>query len=63
MYLGMVVILIGAAILLGSISAFISPFVFFIIMNGTFIPHEEKALEEAFGQDFVDYKRRVRCWI
>ena len=63
MYLGMVIILVGVAILLGSISPFICPFGFFIAMSVVFIPREEKALEKAFGQAFTNYKRRVRCWI
>ena len=63
MYLGMVILLVGVAILLGSISPFICPFVFFIIMRSIFIPKEEKALEETFGQDFINYKRHVRRWI
>ena len=63
MYLGMIIILVGVAILLGSISPFICPIGFFIAMSIVFIPQEEKALEETVGQDFIYYKRRVRCWI
>ena len=63
MYLGMVIILVGVAILLGSISPFICSLGFFITMNIIFIPQEEKILKEAFGQDFINYKRRVRCWV
>jgi len=62
-YLGMVVILVGVAILLGSISPFICPFGFFIAMSIVFVPQEEKALKKTFGQDFINYKRRVRCWV
>lgn len=63
MYLGMVAILSGVAILLGSITCFIAPVGFFITMNVAFIPDEEKALEETFGQRFIDYKKRVRRWL
>jgi len=63
MYLGMVAILSGVAILLGSIMCFIAPVGFFITMNVAFIPYEEKALEETFGQRFIDYKKRVRRWL
>ena len=63
MYLGMVIILVGVAILLGSVSPFICPLSFFITISIFFIPQEEKTLEKTFGQDFINYKRRVRCWI
>lgn len=63
MYLGMVVILIGVAVLLGSIMPFIVSVGFFGTMNLAFIRQEEKALEEIFGRKFLDYKKRVRRWL
>jgi len=63
MYLGMVVALLGVAIILGSLVAFLATIAFFITMNIVFIPYEEKALEETFGQKYIDYKNRVRCWL
>jgi len=63
MYLGMVIILFGLAVLLGSIMPFIMPFAFYILISITFIPQEENALEETFGQSFVEYKKRVRRWL
>jgi protein-S-isoprenylcysteine O-methyltransferase Ste14 len=63
MYLGMVIILSGVAVLLGSIMPFIMPVAFFILISVAFIPQEEKALEETFGQSFIEYKKRVRCWL
>jgi protein-S-isoprenylcysteine O-methyltransferase Ste14 len=32
-------------------------------MNWAVIPFEEARLGETFGQDYVDYCRRVRRWI
>ncbi|MCK4809952.1 MAG: isoprenylcysteine carboxylmethyltransferase family protein [Candidatus Omnitrophica bacterium] len=63
MYLGMVLILSGVAVLLGNIISFIVPIGFFITMNIVFISYEEKALEETFGTKFFDYKKRVRSWL
>lgn len=63
MYLGMVVILIGVAILLGNITPFITVIGFFITMDVVFITPEEKALEGTFGRKFLDYKKRVRRWL
>ncbi len=63
MYLGMVVALFGVAIVLGSLIAFIVPIAFFIIMQTVFIPHEEKALKDTFGRKYLEYRKRVRCWL
>jgi len=32
-------------------------------MEKRFIPLEEKNLEKKFGNQYVDYKKRVRRWI
>ncbi len=63
MYLGMVIALLGVAIILGSLITFLMPIAFFITMQIVFIRHEEKALEQTFGQEYLDYKNRVRCWL
>ncbi|MCK4233582.1 isoprenylcysteine carboxylmethyltransferase family protein [candidate division WOR-3 bacterium] len=57
MYLGMVVGLLGVAIILGSLIAFLVPIAFLITMHIVFIRHEEKALEQTFGQEYLDYKK------
>jgi protein-S-isoprenylcysteine O-methyltransferase Ste14 len=63
MYLGMVIILFGVAVVLGSIMPFVTPVAFFVLVGFVFIPQEEKALEETFGNSFIEYKKRVRCWL
>ena len=63
MYVGMAAILLGIAVLLGSLSPFCTPLLYVILMEVLFIPKEEKNLEEAFGEEFFDYKREVRRWI
>ncbi len=63
MYLGMASILLGTAIFLGSILTFIFPIVFIIITESIFIPMEEKYLKNKFGEEYTDYKKRVRRWI
>jgi len=62
MYLGFIISLLGIAIILGSISAFISPLFFYIIINFFFIPFEERLMENNFGQDFLDFKKQIRRW-
>ncbi len=63
MYLGMVLILIGTAIYLGSLTPWFVIPVFFLIIQECFIKHEEPFLENIFGKEYQDYKCKVRRWI
>ena len=63
MYLGMVLILLGVAILFGTLGPFL-PIPFFIwVIQTRFIVGEERFLSELFGEQFLAYKRRVRRWL
>ena len=62
-YLGMLTILVGVAFLMSSLSAIIIAFVFGIIINFTWIAHEEKKLHELFSEDWEKYSSKVRRWI
>ncbi len=63
MYLGMVLILIGVAILLGSLSPFIIAPMLAITIDRIFIIAEENMLDEKFGDQWKQYKTDVRRWI
>ena len=63
MYLGMVLMLVGVAILLGTGSPFLVVPVFMWLMTVRFIRVEETMLERVFGETFLEYKRRVRRWL
>jgi protein-S-isoprenylcysteine O-methyltransferase Ste14 len=63
MYLGMVTILLGIAIVLGSLITFVFPILFVILVEMIFIPFEEANLEKVFGKKYLYYKNRVRRWI
>jgi protein-S-isoprenylcysteine O-methyltransferase Ste14 len=63
MYLGMVMMLTGTAFLLGSVIAFAAPVAFLFIINDVFIPFEEQNMQQLFGEQYVDYQRRVRRWL
>jgi protein-S-isoprenylcysteine O-methyltransferase Ste14 len=63
MYLGMAAILLGLAVILGSLVSFIFPVIFVLIMEILFIPHEERNLAAVFGEEYLGYKRRTRRWI
>lgn len=62
-YLGMVIILLGLACFLGSLTPFIFPLLFVIIINNYIIPHEEKQLTQIFGEEYLSYKMKVRRWL
>ena len=63
MYLGGVLILAGIACTTGNLFAFISPVLFFLIMQYMFIPYEEEEMESTFGEEYLKYKKVVRRWI
>lgn len=63
MYLGMTAMLFGVSVFLGSITSFIFSVVFVILMQKFFISFEEKQMEKYFGNKYLEYKMRVRCWL
>ena len=63
MYLGMAALYVGLAFLLGIMWALLFlPFVL-VAIDRLIIAREEPYLERKFGQDYVEYKKRVRRWI
>jgi protein-S-isoprenylcysteine O-methyltransferase Ste14 len=63
MYLGITAALLGLAVFLGSLMAVLYPALFFVLFQFVVIPMEEKRMEEAFGGEYRDYKRKVRRWL
>lgn len=63
MYVGMLLMLCGAAFLLGSVVAFLAPFALYVTVNEVFIPFEERNMEQLFGEEYSRYRERVRRWI
>jgi protein-S-isoprenylcysteine O-methyltransferase Ste14 len=63
MYLGMVLLLIGFAVVLGTLGASLPIPIFVLIIQEWFIKGEERFLEEIFGEQYVSFKKRVRRWI
>ena len=63
MYSGMLLILVGIAILEGSLTPWIIVPVFGLLIDLLFIRIEESMLKETFGQEYEEYKSRVRRWI
>lgn len=63
MYLGMMIVLAGAVLLLGSLSpALVIPIFFWWIHNHFVLP-EEQHMEHSLGQAYLDYKQSMRRWL
>jgi len=63
MYLGVTTALLGFSMYFGNLLSFLSPIIFFLIMNYYFVPREEKLMEIIFGKKYLEYKRKVRRWV
>lgn len=63
MYLGMVLIAAATALLLGQPAGLVFAAGLIWIWDHSFIPAEERALEDAFGSEYGEYKASVRRWI
>ncbi|MBD3180176.1 MAG: DUF1295 domain-containing protein [Candidatus Latescibacteria bacterium] len=63
MYLGFILIILGIAILLGSISPYLVAILFAIFLELVFIREEERMLKLQFGNEWEKYSARVRKWI
>jgi protein-S-isoprenylcysteine O-methyltransferase Ste14 len=62
-YVGMALVYIGIALLADALWVLLPlPLVLLIIDRGV-IAREERYLERKFGQEYLDYKRRVRRWV
>jgi len=60
---GVLSILLGEAVLLGSLPVFIW-FALFLVGNAIYMPlSEEPGLEERFGEEYRQYKRNVPRWL
>ena len=63
MYLGLLLILFSTAFLLKNfISFLIIPLFIFFITKNQILP-EEEALENLFGEEYKNYKEKVRRWV
>ena len=63
MYVGMLLVLSGWVVYLGSATGFLSIVFFITYMTRFQIRPEEKILTEVFGQPYSDYCSNVRRWL
>ena len=62
-YFFMTMTLLGSSLIHGTMSTFLIPILFAIIVNALWINLEEERLESIFGDEYLQYKRSVRKWI
>lgn len=63
MYLGFTLLLLAVAFGVGTVAAFAAPVAFFLLCSLWYIPYEERAAEETFGEPYREYKRKTPRWI
>jgi len=63
MYLAMIILYVGFAIIINTLWPFLFLPIVIIIMYYGVILREEKYLEKKFGDKYIEYKKRVRRWI
>jgi protein-S-isoprenylcysteine O-methyltransferase Ste14 len=63
MYLGFVLILLGIAALMGSLTPYLIVLIFAVFMDVVFIRFEEQKLEKTFGEAWSEYKKKVSRWV
>ena len=64
MYLGLLLMLLGYAFLKGEFVFFVTPVVFYIVMDKIVIPYEEKMIVDAIGQEkYGVFTQKIRRWV
>jgi protein-S-isoprenylcysteine O-methyltransferase Ste14 len=63
MYLGMLLLLLGIAMLLGSLTPYLIVIGFFLLMQEVFIHPEERLLTAQYGAVYLVYQQQVPRWI
>ena len=63
MYLGMIQVLMGVCVLLGSLSPWLLIPGFILIIRNVFILREEAMMDRIFGEQYRSYRSSVRRWV
>jgi len=63
MYVGLAIVYLGISCFIGNWWNVILFFLLLLIIQEYIIKHEEKYLERRFGQEYLDYKLKVRRWL
>ena len=62
MYVAELGIWLGWAVFFGSIGVFVAAVALWAVVNFVVLPREERTLEAAFGEVYLQYKDRTRRW-
>lgn len=62
MYVGMFLLLLGFAVISTNLLALIIPFFFVLVLRVLIISKEEKLMLKEFGDEYIEYKRKVRMF-
>jgi protein-S-isoprenylcysteine O-methyltransferase Ste14 len=63
MYVGMSILILGFSLISTNLIALLLPFVFLFLVRLIFIRKEEQLLYETFGEEYLEYKKKVRRWL
>jgi protein-S-isoprenylcysteine O-methyltransferase Ste14 len=62
MYTGMFLLLLGIGTCFMNCFSILTAFGFLLLIQCVFIPKEEKLMVEAFGEEYLRYKKKVSKW-
>lgn len=62
-YLSSASLLLGVALLAGSLLGLIVPALYVYVINRFVIPFEERQLQEAFGAEYEEYRSSLNRWL
>jgi protein-S-isoprenylcysteine O-methyltransferase Ste14 len=62
-YLGMVALLVGIALMLGSLTPWLTLPAFIWVIDRNIIPVEEMLMAAAFGAEYEQYRAQTRRWL
>jgi protein-S-isoprenylcysteine O-methyltransferase Ste14 len=63
MYLGLTLMLVGVALLFGTVSPVLPAVGFAVLVDRRFVKLEERTMAARFGADWARYRARVRRWL
>lgn len=63
MYLGLVGMLLGLAIGVGTLPFYLAAGAFFAVIDQVFIPFEERKMKDTFGGEWLRYRTGTRRWL
>ena len=63
MYVGMTTLILGLSVFSTNIIALFVPPAFFLLVSNLYIKKEEILMKDAFGDEYLNYKKSVRRWV